>query len=85
MGAGLGALFTFRPRLAVYLKNAQLRPTEWLTIGGAAFASYHVGHKAGAQFFGNSQALQNHWMAYHYVKTLNRFEGRQILTKKPRY
>ena len=48
MGLGLGALFTARPKLAIYLKNAQLRHFEWLTLGGAAFASYQVGHFAGA-------------------------------------
>ena len=30
IGAGLAGLFAVQPRLLRYLKNAQLRPTEWL-------------------------------------------------------
>ena len=54
---GLGTLFMFRPRYASYLKNAQLRATEWIILGGTSFASYKVGHYAGSTFFGDSQKL----------------------------
>jgi hypothetical protein len=85
IGLGLGLAFTCCPRLPAYLKNGQLRAMEWITLLFAGYLGYNVGHVAGARFFGDAQRLQNHWMAYHYVKTLNRFEGRQILTKKPTY
>jgi hypothetical protein len=74
-----------RPRLLTYLKNAQLRPLEWLTIGTTAFVSYRVGYNLNAHIFGESQKVRNHWMAYSYQKQLNRFEGRQILTKAPKF
>eukprot|EP00347_Sterkiella_histriomuscorum_P001503 403371784 len=82
---GLSALFAVRPRYLTYLKNAQLRPLEWLAISGTAFASYHIGYELGARFTGDAQKLRNHWMAYYFVKQNNRFEGRQILTKPPKF
>lgn len=82
---GLALAFTCNPRLSTYFRNGQLRATEWVTLFAASYFGYQVGHRAGAMFFGDSQKLRNHWMAYHYVKTINRFEGRQILTKKPTY
>ncbi len=83
VGVGLAALFAYKPKLFVYLKQAQLRPKEWLCIGLTSYVSYRVGYNAGSMMFGDSQKLQNHWMAYFYVKQLNRFEGRQILKKAP--
>ena len=81
---GLGVLFAARPRLLTYLKNAQLRPTEWVVVGGTAFVSYRVGYYFGNSFFGDAQKVSNHWLAYFYQKQLNRFEGRQILSKAPK-
>ena len=83
VGVGLAALFSVRPRYLSYLKNAQLRPFEWLAIGGTAFVSYRAGLCAGTMLFGDAQKAHNHWMAYFYQKQLNRFEGRQILKKPP--
>ena len=83
VGFGLGALFVARPRILNYLKNAQLRPQEWLLIGATSFVGYRVGYRAGAQFFGEPQKVDNHWAAYLFQKQLNRFEGRQILAKPP--
>ncbi len=81
---GLSGLFAARPRLLTYLKNAQLRATEWTLIGATAFVSYRIGYTASTQFFGDAQKVNNHWLAYFYQKQLNRFEGRQILTKAPK-
>ena len=84
VGGGLATLFAVRPRLLTYLKNAQLRPVEWGLIGTTAFVSYRLGYSVSAQFFGDSHKVDNHWIAYFYQKQLNRFEGRQILTKPPK-
>lgn len=84
VGLGLSVLFAAQPRLLTYLKNAQLRPLEWALVGGTAFVSYRVGYQFGASFFGDANKVNNHWLAYFYQKQLNRFEGRQILTKPPK-
>ena len=84
IGLGLAVLFVARPRILTYLKNAQLRPAEWVILGGTSFVGYKAGHYAGMSFFGDQQKVTNHWMAYLYQKQLNRFEGRQILTKPPK-
>jgi len=83
IGAGFVALFAFRPKYLSYLRNAQLRSHEWLALGATAFVSYRVGYQFGAKAFGDAQKVNNHWMAYFYQKQLNRFEGRQILSKRP--
>lgn len=82
---GLTVLFAARPRVLTYLKNAQLRPSEWLLLGGTTFLSYRVGYSLGTSFMGDSQKVHNHWMAYFYQKQINRFEGRQILSKAPKF
>ena len=83
-GLGLAALFSAKPKYLTYLRNAQLRPFEWLAIGGSAFVGYRAGLYTSTMLFGDAQKVQNHWMAYFYVKQLNRFEGRQILSKPPK-
>jgi hypothetical protein len=45
--------------------------------------TYRIGYQAGAQAFGDANKVNNHWLAYFYQKQLNRFEGRQILSKRP--
>ena len=83
IGLGFAALFSFRPKLLTYLRNAQLRSSEWILVGGTAFVSYRLGYQFGASAFGDSTKVNNHWLAYFYQKQLNRFEGRQILSKRP--
>ncbi len=83
-GLGLGLLFAARPRLLTYLKNSQLRATEWAAVGTTAVLSYRVGYTVGTSICGDSNKVNNHWLAYFYQKQLNRFEGRQILTKAPK-
>ena len=84
IGIGLSTLFVARPRLLTYIRNAQLRPFEWLILGTTSFVSYRVGYCVGSHFFGDTHKVDNHWLAYFYQKQLNRFEGRQILTKPPK-
>ncbi len=83
IGLGFATLFAFRPKLLSYLKNSQLRATEWTLLAGTGFLSYRIGYNVGTNLAGDSQKLNNHWIAYFYQKQLNRFEGRQILTKPP--
>ena len=47
--AGHFLLFTARPQLFAYLRRAQLRPFEWLLVGGVTFASYYIGHEIGSR------------------------------------
>ena len=72
-----------RPKLFTYLKNAQLRAPEWTLIAGTGFVGYRLGYNIATNFFGDAEKVNNHWIAYFYQKQLNRFEGRQILSKAP--
>ena len=83
IGLSFAALFAYRPSLLAYLRNAQLRAGEWTLLVGTGYVGYTVGYKVGNSFFGDAQKVNNHWLAYFYQKQLNRFEGRQILTKPP--
>lgn len=83
IGIGFASLFAFRPRLVSYLRNSQLRATEWTLLGATGFLSYRIGYNIGTLATGDAQKVNNHWIAYFYQKQLNRFEGRQILTKPP--
>ena len=84
-GAFLLALFGAQPRVFSHFKNGNMNFREWALFGGAAWAGLQTGHHVGLLAFGDYQRYQNHWIAYTYVKSLNRFEGRTILTNKPSY
>ena len=58
---------------------------EWFWIGTTVYMTHKVGLWLGSALFGDKQKLHAHWMAYQYVKTCNRYEGRQILKKKPMF
>ena len=83
IGVSFGTLFVARPKLFTYLRNSQLRASEWTILAGTGFIGYRLGYQVGVTFFGDSNKVNNHWLAYFYQKQLNRFEGRQILTKAP--
>ena len=83
--AGAGAACAINPRMLNYFKNGQLRFMEWALLGGASGAGYVAGQRVGTMAFGDAQAVHNHWMAYTFVKSQNRFEGRHILCKAPGY
>jgi hypothetical protein len=85
VAGGLAGVFTYSPETLRRLMNAQLRMRCWTLLAATAFVSYRVGHWAGTMAFGNSQAAHNHNVAYIYQKTLNRYEGRQILHKPPKF
>ena len=83
IGVSFAVLFAARPKLLTYLRNSQLRAGEWTLLAGTGFVGYRLGYQAGVSFFGDTEKVNNHWLAYFYQKQLNRFEGRQILTKAP--
>ena len=57
----------------------------WGMLGAATFAGGFVGREAGIQMCGDASRTQNHWMAYTFVKTQNRYIGGSILGSAPQY
>ena len=82
---GAGAACAMNPRMLTYFKNGQLRFYDWLMLGGASTFGYMAGQRIGPMVFGDSQRVHNHWMAYTFVKSQNRFEGRHLLCNAPSY
>ena len=85
VAGGLSALFARCPTLTFNLRNGMLRPHQFMWLGATTFFSYQLGYYLGMELAGDSAKRHNHQMAYVYQKTLNRMEGRNILTKKPMY
>ena len=56
---------------------------EWLCLFGAGTIGYQASQWASINFLGNPKAYYAHWMAYGMRKSANRWEGRQILAKRP--
>ena len=83
IGATLATLFVVRPKLVTYLRNSQMNSGEWICLAGTGFIGYRLGYNFANTFFGDAEKVNNHWTAYFYQKQLNRFEGRQILSKRP--
>ena len=84
-GAGAAAVLVMRPGMAGHFGRGQLKAMEWLALGGASFVGGCVGNQVGIRAFGDAQAYQNHWMAYTFVKSQNRYIGGSILTDAPMY
>ena len=56
---------------------------QWGIVAGAGYVANAVGTSASVYTMGNPTAYHNHWMAYYYVKSCNRWEGRRILKNAP--
>ena len=80
---GVGSVFAASPRYTAYWKSGSLRWTEWSCLFGASFLGFQGSQFVSVNALGNASAYHNHWVAYNYVKAGNRWEGRQILTKRP--
>ena len=80
---GVGSVFAARPSMAQMFRVGGLHWREWLILSGVGLASNYVGTSASVHVMGNPTAYQNHWMAYYYVKSCNRWEGRKILKNRP--
>ena len=82
MGAGLlgaAAVIGMRPGMAAHLGRGQLKAWDWLMLGSVGVASHCAGYQLGIQSFGDAAKYDNHWMAYTFVKTQNRYIGGSIL------
>ena len=84
-GAGAAAAIMSRPGMAAHLGRGQLKAMEWGMLGGASFAGGFVGQIAGIHLVGDAAKYDNHWMAYTFVKTQNRYIGGSVLTDAPAF
>ena len=84
-GAGAAAVLLTRPGMAAHLGRGQLKAMEWAMLGGATLAGGCLGNNMGIQTLGDSTRYANHWMAYTFVKTQNRFLGGSVLGNTPTY
>ena len=80
-----GAVFAGSPKMSAMWKAGNMTFNHWACLFSAGTVGYWAGSFIGVNALGNPGAYRNHWMAYSYVKGCNRWEGRQILTKKPTY
>ena len=80
---GVGSVFAGNPKFTQLFRVGGFTWREWATVGGVGLASNYVGTTASVYMMGNATAYHRHWMAYYYVKSCNRWEGRQILKKAP--
>lgn len=83
LGLGIGSVFASSPRMTHLFRVGSFTWQEWLCVGGTAISANYLGSWASVNFLGNAKAYHNHWMAYYYVKSCNRWPGRQILKNKP--
>ena len=56
---------------------------EWFDLGVTVLGANYLSHQLGITTFGNRAKYNNHWAAYGFVKSQNRWLGRQILSKPP--
>ena len=82
---GAAAFLLSSPGAAAHLGRGQLKAFEWALLGGATWAGGFVGNQLGIQTMGDAQRYQNHWMAYQFIKTQNRFERGTTLRNIPKF
>ena len=80
---GVAGVFAASPRMVSYLRSGSLRKMEWACLVGTGLSFNYLGEYLSRTFFGNPTAYWNHWAAYGFVKSCNRWEGRQILKNRP--
>ena len=56
---------------------------EWLDLTLTVLGGHYVSHKLSVYMLGDQQKYNNHWAAYGFIKSQNRWLGRQILAKPP--
>ena len=83
MALGVGSVFASSARMGMYWKSGSMKWMEWLCLGGTAVGAHAIGQYASVNAMGNPHAYYSHWMAYGFVKSANRWEGRHILSKPP--
>lgn len=85
VGMGTLAIFAGAPRTLHHFKNGQLGAYEFACLFASSTFWYNVGQYFGVQSFGDRQAVSNHWMAYTWIKSQNRYLGPYVLHRKPMY
>ena len=83
LALGVGSVFLSSPMMGRLWSKGGLRWAEWLCLSGAGFVGYQSSRFASIHAMGDINKYRNHWMAYSFVKSHNRWEGRQILTNAP--
>ena len=83
LGLGVASVFVSSRRMSDLWKVGRLTSDHWLCLFGAGFLGYQGARFVSIHGLGNYKAYRNHWMAYSYVKSHNRWEGRRILTNAP--
>ena len=83
LALGIGSIFASSSRMTQLMRMGAFTWQEWLCVGGTTVGANYLGTWASVNMLGNSTAYHNHWMAYYYVKSCNRWEGRMILKNKP--
>ena len=82
---GVGAVFASSARMSSYWRMGSMMWQEKFCMVGAGYLGYEAGRQVSVRAIGDSAAYRNHWGAYTFVKSCNRWEGRMILGKKPTY
>ena len=84
-GVGAAAVLLSRPGMAAHFGRGQLKAMEWAMVGTGAWAGGFLGEQMGIQSLGDAQKFDNHWMAYMFVKTQNRYMIGTTLQNTPKY
>lgn len=80
---GVSSVFLSGPGMGRLWKAGGLRWAEWFCLSGAGMLGYQSSRYVSIHALGDYDKYRNHWMAYSFVKSHNRWEGRQILSNAP--
>lgn len=84
-GAGAAGVLLSRPGMAGHFGRGQLKAMEWAMLGAGTWAGGFIGENLGIQMLGDPLRYDNHWMAYMFVKTQNRYIVGSTLRNTPKF
>ena len=83
IGGIVGGLFATKPCLRRNFYGGHLYFQGWVVLAAAGFVGYRLGYWLGHTIAGDSSKVENHFAAFYWQKTQNRYDGRISLMKAP--
>ena len=82
---GILGVMAMNGRMSTQFGRGSLKAREWVQVVGGATLLGGLGQEFGIRTFGDWRAYQNHWLAYTFVKSQNRYNQKYQLMNAPMY
>lgn len=85
LGLGTLGIFAGSPKVLSHFRSGQLGAYEFACLFSSGIFWYSAGNVLGKTIWGDANRVRNHWLAYTWIKSQNRYYGPYVLHKAPMY